>query len=412
LKDGRFEQVGQAWVKHGFAAAPGNDCATCNPPPTELHLGVNCSDTYDASTNGAQSNMGPKADVNPSTGVFPYPDPRIITSGNVVFKRLQVHDADLDPTGNPGAAYFVEAQYVTRDDARNNGNNASYRPVNVGAAPIFALTLTGSTQPKRAGIEAWKAADPAVTQTALTGAEGIFILAAKATPLSGGLYHYEYAVQNLTSDRAGQSFTVPIPPGTTITNVGFHDVDYHSGEPFDRTNWTPTVTATSVSWATQTFDVSVNANALRWGTLYNFRFDANVAPGPSAVTMGLFKPGLPASLSTITVTPGGCTAVPPDVGDGVQLAQSEGVTTITWTPAPGGLTSSVLRGLISQLPVGPGDGDESCLEIDPAGTSTTDSENPGPGESFWYLVRAANTCGDGPYGLESDGGVRQSTTCP
>jgi hypothetical protein len=174
------------------------------------------------------------------------------------------------------------------------------------------------------------------------------------------------------------------------------------------------VTATSVTWATQTYEVNVNANALRWGTLYNFRFDANVAPGTSAVTIGLFKPGSPATMSATTVTPSACGALPSEVDDGVQLTQSQGVTTITWTAAPGSTTSSVLRGLVSELAVGPGGGDEVCL-IDTAGTSTTDGEGPGPGASFWYLIRGANDCGDGPYGVAMQGGVpapRQSTTCP
>jgi hypothetical protein len=116
-------------------------------------------------------------------------------------------------------------------------------------------------------------------------------------------------------------------------------------------------------------------------------------------------------MSAITVAPVACGALPSEVGDGVQLSHSEGVTTITWTAAPGATSSSVLRGVVSQLPVGPGGGEELCLETDMAGTSTTDPEDPPLGESFWYLVRGANDCGDGPYGLASQG-PRQSTTCP
>ncbi|HJQ99982.1 MAG TPA: hypothetical protein VJ826_16845, partial [Candidatus Polarisedimenticolaceae bacterium] len=98
--------------------------------------------------------------------------------------------------------------------------------------------------------------------------------------------------------------------------------------------------------------------------------------------------------------------LPSEVDDGVQLSQSNGTTMITWRVAPGSVTSSVLRGLVSQLPVGPGGGDEICL-IDTAGTSTTDPEDPDLGQAFWYLVRGHNDCGNGPYGM-----ARQSTTCP
>ena len=36
-----------------------------------------------------------------------------------------------------------------------------------------------------------------------------------------------------------------------------------------------------------------NANAIRFGTLYNFRFDADQAPNPTNATVGFFKTGSP-----------------------------------------------------------------------------------------------------------------------
>lgn len=322
LKDGRFEQIGQSWLKHGFTALTQNVCASCIAPPSGAHLGVNCSDPYVASLNGDQTNLGPKNDVNPNTGVYLWPDARISNTAGVnstIGKRLQVHNTDLAfGGGSPTALYFVEGQYVTHDDAtaKNNANNASYRPVSVGASPNFSLTLTGSTQRQRAGIKAWKDSDPTVTEVDVAAPEGLFILSAKATSLGGGIYHYEYAVQNLTNQRAGQSFSVPIPPGAVITNPGFHDVDYHTNantpsDPiYDGTDWPVTIGSTTVSWATTPFATNANANALRWGTLYNFRFDANVAPGTGTVTIGLFRPGTPTTATATTVTPGSCAGAP------------------------------------------------------------------------------------------------------
>src|SRR4029453_11757610 len=105
--------------------------------------------------------------------------------------------------------------------------------------------------------------------------DGLFILAAKATALGGGMWHYEYALQNMNSDRSGQSFSVPLPGGAIVNNIGFHDVDSHSGEPYVLTDWGAAVGSGSITWSSETFAQNVNANALRWGTLYNFRFDAN-----------------------------------------------------------------------------------------------------------------------------------------
>jgi hypothetical protein len=72
--------------------------------------------------------------------------------------------------------------------------------------------------------------------------DGLMILGAKVTALGGRQYHYEYALQNQNSYRGAKSFSMPIPPSATVTNVGFHDVDYHSGEPFDGTDWTSQIT--------------------------------------------------------------------------------------------------------------------------------------------------------------------------
>ena len=103
LKDGRFEQVGQAWLKHGFTALAGSVCGTCNNPGTGSRLGVNCSDPYSNTLNGDQTRLGPKENVDPNTGVFLFPDARETTTGNAIFKRLQVHNTDLDPALNAGA---------------------------------------------------------------------------------------------------------------------------------------------------------------------------------------------------------------------------------------------------------------------------------------------------------------------
>ena len=40
-----------------------------------------------------------------------------------------------------------------------------------------------------------------------------------------------------------------------------------------------------------------NANAIRWGTLYNFRFDSTAAPAASTANIGFFKTGSPVSCS-------------------------------------------------------------------------------------------------------------------
>jgi hypothetical protein len=309
LKDGRFEQIGMSWLKHGFCAADAPSCGAPYEPNGSCDwLGTHATDTYDTFLNGQQSGLGPRSEVQPATGVFAYP--YILgwpASGNAIYKRLQINNNDLNPALNSGATYYAEAVYITSDEqAINRNNNTSYRPVLVGSLSGggYNLSFTGGTITQKSAIQRWKTSDASVTEWfADVPNDGRFIVSSKATSLGGGQWHYEYAVYNYNSDRAGQSFSVALPAGALVTNAGFHDVDYHSGEPYSLTDWPATIGATDVSWATETHAQNVNANALRWSTLYNFRFDANLPPKSGDLTIGLFKPGTPNSVIATGVAP-------------------------------------------------------------------------------------------------------------
>ncbi len=308
LKDGRFEQIGMSWVKHGFYAVSQSLCTPCNDPTNGTELGVGCSDPYSAWLNGIQTNMSLVSDVNAHTGNFSYPYivPPLIDE--TLDRRLLVRDADIDPDLNDDALYFVEGHYIAADDALagNNNNNASWRSVFVlePTANTFTVTPTGSTKRQQPAIHAWKASDPLVELIDVqVPGEGLFILGVRTTDLQNGFYHYEYAVQNLNSDRSCGSFSVAIPCGAVVRNIGFHDVDYHSGETYSLTDWTSTVGGETVTWATEDYGTNENANALRWDTLYNFSFDINVGPGFAPVILGLFKPGQPTEVVARTVAP-------------------------------------------------------------------------------------------------------------
>lgn len=303
----RFEQIGQSWLKHGFTALTQNICdCGCNGVGGD-RLGVGCSDPYVCSLNGSQGNLGPRFEVNAHTGGYLYPFTGKDQTGNSIYKRLQVNITDLDPALNGGGSYFVEGHYVTPDDAAagNQNNNASYRPVTVsGSGTSWNASVTGETVREQAAIRAWGDTMHGVSETNVqVPGDGLVIIAGDVTDIGGGMYHYEYAVQNLNCDRSVGSFSIPVGGGATVQNIGFHDVDYHSGEPYDGTDWPGTYTGGAVTWSTQSYAANQNANALRWGTLYNFRFDANVPPAAGLATLGLFKPGTPNSVQAVVVGP-------------------------------------------------------------------------------------------------------------
>lgn len=332
LSGGRMEQVGMSWLKHGFAAVNGNACGlNCQDPGTSDRLGVGCSDPYDAFLNGDQEGfgvfggggLGPRSEVNATTGHFLYPYGSQGQGGDAIYKRLQVLSTDVRPDLNPGALYFVEAQYVTADDAQagNGNNNASHREVRVN--PDLTLAFEAPTVPTQPALYAWRNLDPAVDIAPIdVPGDGRLEVAARATDLGGGQWHYEYAVHNLNSHRSVGSFQVVVPQGVTVSNVGFHDVPYHSGEPWDGADWpgvAPGAGGGPLAWATTPHAVDPAANALRWSTTYNFRFDADAPPAASAATLGLFRPGSPSALEALTVGPAAAESCGGDVTLGLTI---------------------------------------------------------------------------------------------
>ncbi len=297
LKEGRFEQLGMSWLKHGFLSTSSFDsaCGNCAPPEHGGdQLGVGCTDTYSAGLSGSRP-LGLRSDVDPANGTFPFPYTNVSFS-SLIDQRIQVEEAELDPVLNPGARYWIEGQYIAADDADhgNSANNASYREVNVAAN--FDLNPTGSTVREKPAIYAWPTIDPGVEVIDLdTPGRERFHVARRVTS-TGGNTHFEYAIHNLSSDRAAGRFTVALPASTTISNVGFRDVDHHSGEPYAATDWTIEVDGGTVSWFTADFETDPLANALRWGTMFSFWFDADASADAAVQTLGLFKPGTPEEL--------------------------------------------------------------------------------------------------------------------
>lgn len=335
LRNGRFEQIGQSWLKHGFTALQQTLCGTCQSNPNGSALGVGCSDPYSAALNGQQSGLGPRFEVNPSTGAFPYPFTGG-SGGSILDKRIQVRNSDIDPLQNNGARYFAEGQYIHPDDAGsgNDMNNASYREFVVVNPTTFDLQWSGNTVRTQPAIYAWQAYDPAVTiQTVDVPNDGRFIIAWNATPsgVRPGFTHYEVAIHNLNSHASAGGVDFNWNCGAPVVQGAyFHDVDYHSGEPYQNTDWVNSYTTGRLRFSNgQNFAVNPNANALRWGTLYNFAFDTDTPP--NSLTINLWRP---AAVPSVTVALGGGVTGPEYQVNGFAIrADVNGVQGTTTTPA-------------------------------------------------------------------------------
>jgi hypothetical protein len=340
--DERFEQIGQSNVKHAFTALAENICGLGCNGTSGTNLGSGCSDPYVASLN-AGPNLGSRAWINPFNGAYPRNDsatPNNNHSGhshNGTSHRIVTEIADLNTSLNPGATYYAEAQYITPHEYAwcqanptqcNMYNNVSYRRYNVsGTGSPFSFSPVGSTVRTKSAIAAWTGAT-LVDIKPDPGNDGVGIVGYKVTNPSPGVWHYEYAVYNQNLDRAIQSFGVPIGNGVTISNIGFHAPPQHPGwsgdgtvgnTGFSSTPWTQTQTGAAMTWSSETFAQNQNANAIRWGTLYNFRFDSNRPPQTLNATVGFYKTGAP-----ITVQVQGPTGAASNVSVGGRVTTSTG----------------------------------------------------------------------------------------
>jgi hypothetical protein len=306
---GHFEQLGLSWLKHGFFAESLNLCCNNCQGTDGTILGVGCADPYTGDRNGTQSLLGPRYQVNPHTGFFIYPPPHP-SGGNT--GRIQVDMSQLEPTNGSTTRYFGEAQYIAPDDAStgHGNNNCSYRELAVtGGGTSWNFGFLGSTHRELPAIEAWQVCESGVTinDIQLSG-DGLIKFGYKASNMGNGLHHYEYVIYNMNADKGVGSFTLPLAAGVTLSNIGFNDVTYRGGDGlggvnYDGTDWPVTISGGTISWATTPAVSNPNANAIRWGTAYSFRFDANAAPATGTMTIGTFKDA--GSVQTTGDFPGG-----------------------------------------------------------------------------------------------------------
>ena len=369
--DERFEQIGQSWMKHTFLALEDFVCGNCNTSgcQTGSHLCPGCSDPYVSGLNGDQNSIGSRAWVNPFTGNFPggidengqpTANDHLGHVHDGVSHRILVETSDLVPANNPGATYFGEAAYLSphkyiwcqsHPGQCNMFNNYSYRQFSVTGGPtFFNFPPVSSTIRMQPAIQAWSATGATIQQIEPDpGNDGVFFVGYKVTGPNAGVWHYDYAVFNMNLDRAIQSFEVVFPgfpPG--LSNVGFHAPPQHPGWAHDGTQgdagysstpWIFTVNPpppfpNSAVWNCETFLQNPNANAIRWGTLYNFRFDSSAPPAATTANIGFFKTGSPATVNVVAPFMSDATPTPTPTPTPTATPTATATSTPTATPRP------------------------------------------------------------------------------
>lgn len=323
ISNGRVEQLGMSFVYHGFTALGQNFCGVCQPTGDPFVLGVGCSTVEQSHFFGEPNSLGPRSGCNASTGACAWPyAPSQCAGMGALCEKLFASEADLSV---PGAVYLAEMIVVQFQDAAagNTANNTTCRRILIHPT-TFNATFAAPAEVGASAVDAWKAhglgpgqpdASILVAEASVLG-DGRFVVGSRATNIGAGLWRYEYAVENVNSDRGAGSFRVPIG-NASVGAIGFRDVNYHSGEVYDPTDWNGAVVDGAVQWSSPaTHAQNPNSNALRWGTLYNFRFEAASGPIEGPASIGCFKPGAPAAIEVGVRAPG-LAFCPTDIdGDG------------------------------------------------------------------------------------------------
>lgn len=291
---GRMVQItGKSFCKHSmtpfnFTTGP---CLPCNVTGGNFFF-TGCSDTYGSGTNASQYNLGPTTEINPwlgtwhSTGsYFDQGDPAV--SGAAALDNVRSLDFNMVSAFGPiknmmivreselvaGSTYYaqVHANYQG-EAAANRGDNVVSRGVSIAWNGSSWSTNTTAASISGSVLARWQGSTMAMGGNGQD--DGRFEVAVKVTGPVAGLWHYEYAIHNVDNDRGGASLRIPVDPGATVQNVGFHDID---GNPLN--DWTFTQGQTELQ-----FGATAN-NPLDWNTIYNVWFDCSVAPTSGIVAI-------------------------------------------------------------------------------------------------------------------------------
>ncbi len=327
VRSGRLEQIGLAWMKHGFFS----ENIGC-PDPGGDYLGVGCFDTYDIVSNQNRNYLGPRSEIDPLTAYWETCDSHFDTGAvgytvpgdcmrshgssghDAIQHRLRVADQDVLAADSPGQI-IMEGFYIVADDI-DLSTNWRHRFCTMTYSPSLVrweFFDTGA-EVQTPAIMGWGDEQALASPTD----EGEVVVAVRVVDLGAGQRRYEYNVYNMNLDRAIDEFSIPLSPGVTVSNYGFHAPVENEEPLFSSAPWTHAAGADAIDWAPPAPNAGTGEqfpNTIRYGTMYTFWFDADTAPGNGAVSLSPYKPGAAPSLSAGVPVP--CRFVEDLNGDGV-----------------------------------------------------------------------------------------------
>ncbi len=382
--DGRLEQIGRSGVKHAWLTTNAS-CLDSTAEHDSHILGRGCLDTYGTGNNDTSSDLGPRSEIVPATGIWgrcgSIYDPGCVglstASPNGSYdQRLIVKEQQISPTVNPGASFLFESWYVAREDiniynsmATRSGApsyNSTWNPggdaAGIGSTGSDPTPAPSGSYKLGPAIDRW--VDPANPGTMernkeLAVHEGHAKLAVKVKDLGNGTWRYDYALMNVDFARAVtsgtnpnirvernngfDSFAVPVPEDAVVSATWFSDGDTNAGN-----DWTASTNGGRVTW------IAPAGNTLNWGTLFSFSITVNKSPVTAVGELHIAEAGSPAGyvLETLAPTAGAvpdpvAAVTPASIGFSVNQG---GIVNSSITVANGGGLGSSVNYTVTEAP--------------------------------------------------------------
>jgi hypothetical protein len=129
------------------------------------------------------------------------------------------------------------------------------------------------------------------SQTVSTN-EGHFTVAVKVIDLGGGLYRYNYAIDNYDFDPRFIAYHIPMDNAASLSDVVFVDIDKNTSN-----DW-------QLSHNNNYLDITgTMTNSQDWGMLFSFSFSTNIAPKTYKISIDVAEPILNQSVKATTLAP-------------------------------------------------------------------------------------------------------------
>lgn len=289
--EGQLEMIAVSGLKHTFYTINiGADC----PCGGGNILWSGCVDIYAATSNDDGRYLAPRNEIIPAQGLWgrchSFFDPDCDgqqnpadVSGNYE-NRLKVMESELDPSANPGARYFLDAWYVTRDEVNifNAMGWLEITPTWNGFTWSFPV-VSGTGMNQGSILDVWQGAGDDAMRSLVSTEHGTVIVSVRTTDLEDGYWRYDYAVFNydfmlastggaepnleVLSNRGLIGLQVPARSQVDIGATDFARADRLNGQ-----DWTITRQTDEVLWT------DPGDTPLDWGMMYRFTLVADHPP--------------------------------------------------------------------------------------------------------------------------------------